>query len=576
MRAAHLNSQRSARGPGHGLHKPEGRRRQDDHGDQPGCLPRSLRYTNSRHRSRPAGQCHERPRNRPPRGRRLLLRGTRRPLADGGSGDLDADRRASTSCPRPRRSPGPKSSWWASSARERRLAASLSELNGSYQRILIDCPPSLGLLTLNALTAADGVLIPIQTEYYALEGLSQLVNTIRRVREGLNPRLEIEGVRADDVRRPDEPVGAGRVRGAASHERDRLRHRRPAFGAPLGGPQPRPADRAVRPRVPRRQRVSRRLPGRSPPVASMPARGRSLRSRTWPGRADPEPRRGAAACSSCRSTASRRTRTSHAPPSTRRRSASWRPRSPSTACSSRSSCEQLADGGYQLVAGERRLRAARMAGLEAIPAVIRDTDDEDRLARARAHREHPARGPQPDRDRARLPGAHRSLRADPRGRRPPGRQEPGRDQQLAAPARPRARRRARRSSRAASPRATAARWRRSPSPSSSAPSSSIVARAPAVGAPDRGARSPQAGRGARPRARARSAPTSPTSRHSCAACWRRRSASCARGAAAGSSSTSTPTRSSTASTRSSPAVPAASTADGAASVDPDHEVVPTP
>jgi chromosome partitioning protein len=80
------------------------------------------------------------------------------------------------------------------SARERRLAASLAELNGHYDRVLIDCPPSLGLLTLNALTAADGVLIPIQTEYYALEGLSQLVNTIRRVREGLNPRLEIDGV----------------------------------------------------------------------------------------------------------------------------------------------------------------------------------------------------------------------------------------------------------------------------------------------------------------------------------------------------------------------------------------------
>ena len=79
-------------------------------------------------------------------------------------------------------------------ARERRLAASLAELDGRYDRILIDCPPSLGLLTVNALTAADGVLIPIQTEYYALEGLSQLVNTIRRVRESLNPRLEIEGV----------------------------------------------------------------------------------------------------------------------------------------------------------------------------------------------------------------------------------------------------------------------------------------------------------------------------------------------------------------------------------------------
>ena len=79
-------------------------------------------------------------------------------------------------------------------ARERRLAASLAGLNGRYERVFIDCPPSLGLLTINALTAADGVLIPIQTEYYALEGLSQLVNTIRLIREGLNPRLEIDGV----------------------------------------------------------------------------------------------------------------------------------------------------------------------------------------------------------------------------------------------------------------------------------------------------------------------------------------------------------------------------------------------
>lgn len=78
--------------------------------------------------------------------------------------------------------------------RERRLAATLAGVAAGYDRILIDCPPSLGLLTLNALTAADGVLIPIQTEYYALEGLSALVDTIRRVRDGLNPQLEIEGV----------------------------------------------------------------------------------------------------------------------------------------------------------------------------------------------------------------------------------------------------------------------------------------------------------------------------------------------------------------------------------------------
>jgi len=82
----------------------------------------------------------------------------------------------------------------ATPVRERRLAASLAGLNGRYDRVLVDCPPSLGLLTVNALTAADGVLIPIQTEYYALEGMSQLLNTIRLVRDGLNPRLEIEGV----------------------------------------------------------------------------------------------------------------------------------------------------------------------------------------------------------------------------------------------------------------------------------------------------------------------------------------------------------------------------------------------
>ncbi|SVB84352.1 uncharacterized protein METZ01_LOCUS237206, partial [marine metagenome] len=60
--------------------------------------------------------------------------------------------------------------------------------------ILLDCPPSLGLLTLNGLSAADSLLIPIQCEFYALEGLSQLLNTVRLVQRALNPRLEIEGV----------------------------------------------------------------------------------------------------------------------------------------------------------------------------------------------------------------------------------------------------------------------------------------------------------------------------------------------------------------------------------------------
>ena len=78
--------------------------------------------------------------------------------------------------------------------RERRLAGALSPLKGQYDHVLIDCPPSLGLLTVNALTAADAVLIPIQCEYYALEGLTQLIETINLVRDHLNPNLFIKGV----------------------------------------------------------------------------------------------------------------------------------------------------------------------------------------------------------------------------------------------------------------------------------------------------------------------------------------------------------------------------------------------
>jgi chromosome partitioning protein len=78
--------------------------------------------------------------------------------------------------------------------RETVLKNRLIEIKDKYDYIIIDCPPSLGLLTLNALTAADSVLIPVQCEYYALEGLGQLLNTISIVRYRLNPKLDIEGV----------------------------------------------------------------------------------------------------------------------------------------------------------------------------------------------------------------------------------------------------------------------------------------------------------------------------------------------------------------------------------------------
>ncbi len=78
--------------------------------------------------------------------------------------------------------------------REHRLALSIGAIRSNYDYILIDCPPALGLLTLNALVAADAVLVPLQTEFYALEGLSHLVGTIQRVKRNLNPSLEIQGI----------------------------------------------------------------------------------------------------------------------------------------------------------------------------------------------------------------------------------------------------------------------------------------------------------------------------------------------------------------------------------------------
>ncbi len=78
--------------------------------------------------------------------------------------------------------------------REQALALALAPVSEYYDFIIIDCPPSLGLLTINALTACDSVLIPLQCEYYALEGLSQLMDTIHLVRRQLNPKLKVEGI----------------------------------------------------------------------------------------------------------------------------------------------------------------------------------------------------------------------------------------------------------------------------------------------------------------------------------------------------------------------------------------------
>jgi chromosome partitioning protein len=78
--------------------------------------------------------------------------------------------------------------------RESRLKEALSPIRGDFDEIFLDCPPSLSLLTVNALTAADAVLVPIQTEYFALEGLSELMDTVERVRGTVNPDLALDGI----------------------------------------------------------------------------------------------------------------------------------------------------------------------------------------------------------------------------------------------------------------------------------------------------------------------------------------------------------------------------------------------
>jgi chromosome partitioning protein len=78
--------------------------------------------------------------------------------------------------------------------REHRLKDRLAELSGGYEFVVIDCPPSLGMLTLNALCAADSVLVPLQCEFYALEGLSALLNTVDRIRDAYNPELSLQGI----------------------------------------------------------------------------------------------------------------------------------------------------------------------------------------------------------------------------------------------------------------------------------------------------------------------------------------------------------------------------------------------
>ena len=125
-------------------------------------------------------------------------------------------------------------------ARDRafRLRSALAPLNASggakFTYVLVDCPPSLNLLTVNAMAAANAILVPLQCEFFALEGLSQLLKTVESVREQLNPDLHDSRHRADDVRRPQQSLGTGGRRRARIHGAESLRHHHPAQRAGFG------------------------------------------------------------------------------------------------------------------------------------------------------------------------------------------------------------------------------------------------------------------------------------------------------------------------------------------------------
>jgi cellulose biosynthesis protein BcsQ len=132
--------------------------------------------------------------------------------------------------------------------RERQLDKALADLRDDYEYILIDCPPSLGLLTLNALSAADTVIIPLQCEYYALEGLAGLLETIELVRSQINPRLALEGIVLTmvDLRSAEQPEPAGERGGSQPLRQSRVRDRDSAKRAAERGAEPREADPPLR------------------------------------------------------------------------------------------------------------------------------------------------------------------------------------------------------------------------------------------------------------------------------------------------------------------------------------------
>ena len=170
-------------------------------------------------------------------------------------------------------------------ARDRafRLRTALAPLNagkfagvGDFSYVLVDCPPSLNLLTVNAMAAANAILVPLQCEFFALEGLSQLLKTVEQVKTTLNPELTHPRHRADDVRRAQQSLQPGGRRRARIHGPQGLRHHHPAQRARLRSAVLRQAGAGLRSEM-RRQRSLSAARHRNHPARKRIARGELMR-----------------------------------------------------------------------------------------------------------------------------------------------------------------------------------------------------------------------------------------------------------------------------------------------------------
>ncbi len=276
--------------------------------------------------------------------------------------------------------------------RERRLSRLLTEVATDYDYILIDCPPSLGLLTVNALTAADSVLIPLQCEYYALEGLTQLLATLDLIRDHLNPELDIKGLVLTmfDGRTKLSADVAGEVRRHLGDHvfktvipRNVRLSEAPSHGQPISRYAPDSTGalayaaltnelRARDGRGEVSQPSAKRWRPRDGSIGSTQGLGRGLASLI--------PQRSAGQPGTLEIPTARIKPNPHQP---RKR---FDPDSLATLTASIAEHGVLQPilvtetiDGYQLVAGERRLRAAQAAGLDRIPALVRQLADRDQL-----------------------------------------------------------------------------------------------------------------------------------------------------------------------------------------------------